>query len=220
MAEYGVVLAVIAVIVVTALTALSGGIGGALDRVTGILPPVTGFDRRQFVGAHNERVSRERADEGPESGAFFLPANTCRPGGRRGDLRSRQTAQRPPLRGSACGGCRCFLSRIAILRWHSVTCQRDWRPSSTPTGSQSSASARSASTHRRESNPCPARRFEHCRWRPSRSRTYSAQRLRARRSASRSPATVSICSNPAGALSRPAVVPTKRRGPHTATTLS
>ena len=37
MAEYGVVLAVIAVIVVTALTALSGGIGGALDRVTGIL---------------------------------------------------------------------------------------------------------------------------------------------------------------------------------------
>ena len=39
MAEYGVVLAVIAVIVVTALTALAGGIGAALDRVTGVLSP-------------------------------------------------------------------------------------------------------------------------------------------------------------------------------------
>ena len=38
MAEYGVVLAVITIGVLVALTALSGGISGALDRVTGILP--------------------------------------------------------------------------------------------------------------------------------------------------------------------------------------
>jgi len=37
MAEYGVVLAVITLVVVGAITALSGGIGGALDRVTGFL---------------------------------------------------------------------------------------------------------------------------------------------------------------------------------------
>lgn len=37
MAEYAVVLAVITIVVVVALTALSGGIGGALDRVTGII---------------------------------------------------------------------------------------------------------------------------------------------------------------------------------------
>jgi len=38
MAEYGVVLAVITIGVLVALTALSGGISGALDRVTSILP--------------------------------------------------------------------------------------------------------------------------------------------------------------------------------------
>ena len=80
MAEYGVVLAVIAVIVVTALTALSGGIGGALDRVTGILNPDprnVGFRSGAPCGVqHAREVSRKRADEGPESGAFFLPANT------------------------------------------------------------------------------------------------------------------------------------------------
>ena len=37
MAEYGVVLAVITIIVVTALTALSGGLGHALNAVTGVL---------------------------------------------------------------------------------------------------------------------------------------------------------------------------------------
>ena len=38
MAEYGVVLAVICLAVVVAITALSGGIKGAIDSVTAILP--------------------------------------------------------------------------------------------------------------------------------------------------------------------------------------
>ena len=38
MAEYAVVLAVITVVIIAALQALSGGIGAALDSVTGILP--------------------------------------------------------------------------------------------------------------------------------------------------------------------------------------
>jgi Flp pilus assembly pilin Flp len=38
MAEYGVVLAVITIGVLVALTLLSGGISGALNRVTSILP--------------------------------------------------------------------------------------------------------------------------------------------------------------------------------------
>src|SRR5262245_25826007 len=38
MAEYAVVLAVITVVIIASLQALAGGIGGALDAVTGILP--------------------------------------------------------------------------------------------------------------------------------------------------------------------------------------
>jgi Flp pilus assembly pilin Flp len=38
MAEYAVVLAVITVVIIASLQALSGGIGAALDSVTGILP--------------------------------------------------------------------------------------------------------------------------------------------------------------------------------------
>ena len=38
MAEYAVVLAVITVVIIASLQALSGGIGSALDAVTGILP--------------------------------------------------------------------------------------------------------------------------------------------------------------------------------------
>ena len=38
MAEYAVILAVIAIGVIVAITALSGGITGALDKVTAILP--------------------------------------------------------------------------------------------------------------------------------------------------------------------------------------
>ncbi len=38
MAEYGVVLGVITVLCIVAFTALSGGISGAIDKVTGILP--------------------------------------------------------------------------------------------------------------------------------------------------------------------------------------
>ncbi len=37
MAEYAVILAVITIAVIVALTALSSGIGGALDKVTGLL---------------------------------------------------------------------------------------------------------------------------------------------------------------------------------------
>ena len=37
MAEYAVVLAVITIVVIAALTALAGGIGGALDQITGVL---------------------------------------------------------------------------------------------------------------------------------------------------------------------------------------
>lgn len=37
MAEYAVVLAVITAVVIVALTALSNGIGGALDKITGVL---------------------------------------------------------------------------------------------------------------------------------------------------------------------------------------
>ena len=38
MAEYGVVLGVITVLCIVAFTALSGGITGAINKVTGILP--------------------------------------------------------------------------------------------------------------------------------------------------------------------------------------
>ena len=38
MAEYGVVLGVITVLCIVAFTALSGGISGAIDKVTGVLP--------------------------------------------------------------------------------------------------------------------------------------------------------------------------------------
>ena len=38
MAEYGVVLAVICIAVLVSITALSGGISGAIDAVTAILP--------------------------------------------------------------------------------------------------------------------------------------------------------------------------------------
>ncbi len=38
MAEYGVVLAVLTIGAVVAFTALSGGISGAINRVTGLLP--------------------------------------------------------------------------------------------------------------------------------------------------------------------------------------
>jgi Flp pilus assembly pilin Flp len=38
MAEYAVVLAVITVVIIASLQALAGGIGSALDSVTGILP--------------------------------------------------------------------------------------------------------------------------------------------------------------------------------------
>jgi Flp pilus assembly pilin Flp len=38
MAEYAVVLAVITVVIIASLQALAGGVGSALDAVTGILP--------------------------------------------------------------------------------------------------------------------------------------------------------------------------------------